>query len=1032
MTDEEEESTSVPQHVSRLNVPPQRVRTRHKSSSRARSLSKGQPHEDSPHSESRASSHTRHYRVQRSELGKGVIYLPKEFNPVASIQALEALDHFRTKCFFSKAEDKSKETVTTLNYFPVQQEVKKLSSTTKDSSEDTAFTNHIFLASYDQSYFKRFSQDAHLESATKERKARSFNSRYTTDASVYKQFVTESRRQDMLVIGCLIVEIFLHQYMRPLRSNNDSFMDRYNSCRTVLKYNFNVLPKCVSYITSLLLNVQPPSLSFKNQLSPKDESFKKIIVTDKGLPPPTASQLLQPLLMQHLIPFPQTFNILYKLLSTLHEYELTSNELNILFMYECDGTQCEKYQSIDKTKLQFNQQIAEGKIQSCVTHLDVLLSQLTCYNQFDVLDIFVMHYVDLLRNRETSVLAAWYLFDTVSKALGQAATKKKLLKHILYLYEDEDVTGEKQTRHKLTDVDVSIEATVLSNKQKFVKLYHNIFLLQLMVRLGLQCFLDNFTQHLVEAVGGYRDDNSSAVGSPGHLCNSKSAANKKPRYSDDNVKSALSTTTDIFSPDTSYGSEHIATPNVEKCLVDVPETLKEKDSGDTRISDSDLFHFESDRDRLPSRNIRSKSPSESIDSCHSNPPNETVLHSPSSSTEVFSPATSKYFTPHSNTQDLTLIVNNPPEATPENSNKPMSPTIDIPTKTMFTSYLHFANDESRSDEVEGVPYSRQIKSLELDRNLEGYHAQTSRSCTDVISDPCKDYTPCKISDMSSESLIWLAHRLGPVLTCRYIARNLLKMLTLCYIGKDNLTLWEGEEKDEFDEISIVECRVVGDRNARKVIKCLTSIVAMYGEQLIIFQYLPHMGELIASCRRRLSAPLEGGVVACLQLVKYLLPYMSDVKVMEQLLDTFLKSILQPALRLASTSRCSYPSGAVARSALARKLLEALHVLALRIGPEMTRMHLCVHALQRFFLAFDKATGKTENWPKQEDTNPEKSSEECLDPADGIVELCRDGSTCEWRVREGRVLRADLPDLACSPPATHDRSADSTALTVSYG
>lgn len=63
---------------------------------------------------------------------------------------------------------------------------------------------------------------------------------------------------------------------------------------------------------------------------------------------------------------------------------------------------------------------------------------------------------------------------------------------------------------------------------------------------------------------------------------------------------------------------------------------------------------------------------------------------------------------------------------------------------------------------------------------------------------------------------------------------------------------------------------------------IASRAAMYGEQLIIFQYLPHMGELIASCRKRLSAPLEGGVVACLQLVKYLLPYLSDVKVMEQL------------------------------------------------------------------------------------------------------------------------------------------------------
>ncbi|KAL0841004.1 hypothetical protein ABMA28_014780 [Loxostege sticticalis] len=1037
MSDEEEESTSLPQHVSRLSVPPQRLRSRHKSSSRARSLSKSQGHED-PHSttEARASSHSRHYRVQRSELGKGVIYLPKEFNPVASIQALEALDNFRTKCFFGKAEDKEKckETVTTLNHFPMQ-EVKKTPSvnvSTNEGSDDTAFTNHMFLASYDQNYLKKFTQDAHLENVMKERKNRSLNPRYTTDAAIYKQFVTESRRQDMLVIGCLIVEIFLHQYMRPLRSTSNNFMERYNSCRTVLKYNFNALPKCVTYVASLLLNVQPPSLSFKNELAPKDEPLKKIVVTDKGLPPPTPSQLLQPLLMQHLIPFPQSFNTLYKLLSTLHEYELTSNELNILYMYECDGLQCEKYQNVDKTKLYFSQRIAEGKIQACVTHLDVLLGQINSYSQFDVLDIFLTHYIELLKNKETSVLAAWYLFDTVSKALGPKETKKKLLKHILNLFEDDDLLMEKPDQHKITDIDSGFSSSGSSGKQKFVKLYHNIFLLQLMVRLGLQCFLDNFTQHLVEAVGGYKDDNSEA-GSPGHICHNRLTINKKPRYSDDTVKNALSTTTDIFSPDTSYGSEHVATPNVEKSAADVSEVLKEKDS-DTR-SENELFHFETDKDRLPSRSSRSKSPAESIDSFNSNPPQESSMHTPSPSTDYFPPASKQYFAPQTNSansKDVSVVVTNNGEVNEAPVKGPMSPTIDIPSKPMFTSYLHFADDDATDDlEVRKNSHARQVKSLEFNRNLEVFASSTSRSFNDVdSSETFKDSTPCKISDMSSESLIWLAHRLGPVLTCRYITRNLLKMLTLCYIGKENLTLCEGDEKDDFDEISVINSRVVGDRNAMKVIKCLTAIVAMYGEQLIIFQYLPHMGELIASCRRRLSAPLEGGVVACLQLVKYLLPYMSDVKVMEQLLDTFLKSILQPALRLAATSRCSYPSGARARCALARKLLDALRVLALRVGPEMSRKHLCVHALQRFFLAFDKATGKTDNWPKQDEINADKPLEESSDNrSEGFLELCRDGSTCEWTVREGRVLRADLPDLACTPPAPCDRSPDPLAHTA---
>ncbi|XP_049868952.1 WD repeat-containing protein 81 [Pectinophora gossypiella] len=1023
-SDEEEESSSLPQHVSRLNVPTQRVRSRHKSSSRARSLSKSQSQVEEPSTtESRASSHSRHYRVQRSELGKGVIYLPKEFNPVASIQALEALDNFKTKCFFSKAEDKEKhkENITTLNLYPVQQEVKKDSANVKES-DDTAFTNHMFQASYDQSFLKKFSQDAHLESVLKERKNRTFNTRYTTDAAVYKQFVTESRRQDMLVVGCLIVEIFLHNHIRPLRIHSD-FVERYNNCRTVLKYNFYSLPKCVSYVASLLLNVQPPSLSFKNELAPKKEdAMKKITVTDKGLPPPSPAQLLQPLLMQHLIPFPPTFNTLYKLLSTLHEYELTSNELNILYMYECDGVQCEKYQHVDKTKLYFTQRIAEGKIQACVTHLDVLLNQAS--GQFDVLDIFLAHYIELLKSKDTSVLAAWYLFDTVSKALGPAETKNKLLRHILNLYEDDEFVMDKPDQHKLTDID-SASLTGTAGKQKFVKLYHHIFLLQLMVRLGLQCFLDNFTQHLVEAVGGYKDV-TLELGSPGHLCHNRAMANKKPRYSDDNVKNALSATSDIFSPDTSYGSEHVITPSIEK--TSEVELSREKDS-DNR-SENELFHFETDKERLPSRSSRSKSPAESIDSCASNPQQD--IASPSPSSEFFTPLPSRssVLNTSRSSKDLNVIVTKE-ESTPETpSNGPRSPNIDIPRETMFTSYLHFAEDDSKAEDVETrkEPHTRHVKSLEFNRAFENVPS-TSRSLNDDDGNQ-KENNHCKISDMSSESLIWLAHRLGPVLTCRHITRNLLKMLTLCYIGKDNLAASIGDDRDEFDNISIVNSRVVGDKNAMKVIKCLISIVAMYGEQLVIFQYLPHMGELIASCRKRLSAPLEGGVVACLQLVKYLVPYMSDAKLMEQLQDTFLKSILQPALRLASTTRAAYPCGVAARAACTRKWVCALHALALRVGPGMTRRHLCAPALMRFFLAFDKANGKIDNWPKQEDNNADKSAEESSESkVEGFLELCRDGSTAEWAVREGRVVRADLPDLACTPPRPPDMPPDAASLTA---
>lgn len=74
--------------------------------------------------------------------------------------------------------------------------------------------------------------------------------------------------------------------------------------------------------------------------------------------------------------------------------------------------------------------------------------------------------------------------------------------------------------------------------------------------------------------------------------------------------------------------------------------------------------------------------------------------------------------------------------------------------------------------------------------------------------------------------------------------------------------------------------------------------------MIVLQYLPHMSELIAHCRRKITPNLEAGLVGCLALLRHIIPFMTDNTLMDQLQARKLE--IEPFVHLLSLLPIYYP------------------------------------------------------------------------------------------------------------------------------
>jgi WD repeat-containing protein 81 len=980
-----------------------------------------------------------HVNVQRTS---SVIVLPKNYNPIAQLCAIENMELFLSKTFHN------------VNNQQTESPIEKLStkeSTSYRTVSDTqqqdcgnatdGYTNRIFTQNYEALLCK---ENKMIQNLLQQRNT------FPKSKRTQKQLLNEMKMRELQMLGCLIVELFLSNKLRAITGcagTVKNFEQRLEMCVRILKYEFDSLPTCLQYPVKLLLGI----------LNDEEENSASLVVTNLGLPVPSAQQLLQPILSNTLIPFSHNYAKLFTLVKSLHQFNETQRLLDLQTFFECDGKHCSHFEHLDRTRTAFTRKIAECKVKSTVVLIEGLL-EINPHEQFRSVELLLPHIIDLLRNNETSILAAWYIFDPIAQCLGVKDTQKYLLEPILALYDVD--TGDRKD-FRIRNSEFSSSSTVRSGNSSFksrktIKLYHHSFLLRLIVRFGLCCFLENFTSPLIEAVGGKDPESDSP-----HLHEFRASCSQRNlklnSNEEDLIEGADELSHTLVSPNdiSDKSSEKTLSPSsvptisTTSLVVDPQEEMfafegdengkhlqipqpNLDDSSDTDAEQAilkiiDQFELKSDGSSIDLKLNHSQAEEafeyaaaagnldenfQINDFMYGDGLDQTKLFSSScysfeedkiSYTSVDSPLkTTKNLEP---TADL------------------KSPTIPIPSSFRKSIEVNSIGCEIGSkksidsgDFLSQAPLLREEYPKSSSSTTPQIKSKISKSTTESTSmytsaNSLKPTRSSRMSEMSSESLIWLSHRLGPVLTARYLTRNLLKMLTLCYVGQENLLpddTTEPNSAPKLQNFTVAEGRVSGDIAAAKVLEVLVAVSALFGEQFILLQYFPVAIELISLCKKKITPSLEGGLISSLQLVKYLIPYLNDATIMDQLQDVILRGILHPIIRiLASTKHCM-PNGYLARNVLARKLVDCVYVLATRIGVQMAREHLDM-ALQRFFLIFDKAYGINRDDSVRDEKNEERKNPSAAGEESNFLEIRRDGLIQEWSIQGERIARLNSED-----------------------
>lgn len=532
-----------------------------------RSSSKNQVHvsEDPTYYSSIERSTSLHSNVPRTQ---NQIILPKDYNPVSELDVVENMEIFLSKTFYKDLKIsnliQSTSNVTVTSVGPPN-------TTAQNISNDegiNAFTNKIFSDCFEENLMKDTKRLHNLNHK---------NLYVQNSTRNFKQIISNHRHRELQVIACIIVEIFLANKLRALRIESmQTLNDRIEACKNVLKVDLNLLPKCVQHTVKSIFSMGENSTE---------------IITDIGLPKLSAHQVLQPFLANFLFPFPFEYLNVYTLLKTLYQYESAEKLLEMHTYFDCDvNSDCKKFDTLEKQRTLYRRKIAECKVMACAAQIVRLLIP-QGYEQFNVVELILPHILDLLKSKSSSILAAWFLFDSVAVALGQTKSKLHLLDPILKLYDSEN---DERMSFLNSNFDSSMRFTCGTSfkSRKTIKLYHHSFLLRLIVRFGLSCFLNNFVPPLIEAIGGCKEPVQQFQNNHENDSISKIHSNKSYKMSsvDEIISQKIKESDEMFTFDNDGDND--------SSKIKIPININLADSSDNDSQNIDQFETNSNEGNL--------------------------------------------------------------------------------------------------------------------------------------------------------------------------------------------------------------------------------------------------------------------------------------------------------------------------------------------------------------------------------------------------------------------------------------------------